>query len=139
MCAENFKIKIVNSWLEDEIVELYRAGGWWKDNYDKNKLKDLIKGSFVFVVAVEKKSNKAIGMGRLLSDGVSDAYIQDLVVLPSYRGRGVGKRLVKKLVEYCYSKGIRWIGLISEPGQDGFYSKIGFKQMKHYVPMRYEK
>ena len=138
MCSNDFEIKIVDNWPEDEIVELYKAGGWWKECYDKSKLDGLIKGSFVFMIVVEKKSNKVIGMGRLLSDGVSDAYIQDLVVLPEYRGQGVGKRLVKKLVEYCHSKGIHWIGLIAEPDQDGFYSKIGFKQMKKYIPMRYE-
>lgn len=138
MCSKGFEIKIVDSWPEDEIVNLYRAGGWWKDCYDKSKLKDLIKGSFVFMVVVEKETGKTLGMGRVLSDGVSDAYIQDLVVLNSYRGRGIGKELVKKLVEYCRSKGICWIGLIAEPDQDGFYSRIGFKQMKNYVPMKYE-
>ncbi len=138
MYSKDFEIKIVDKWSENEIVELYKAGGWWKNSYDKSKLKDLIKGSFVFAVAVEKKSGKTIGMGRILSDGVSDAYIQDLIVLPGYRGKGVGKQLIKKLVEHCHSKGIHWIGLIAEPGQDGFYSKNGFKQMKNYVPMKYD-
>ncbi|HEC72649.1 MAG TPA: GNAT family N-acetyltransferase [Thermoplasmatales archaeon] len=138
MCSKDFEIKIIDNWSEDELVELYKAGGWWEDSYDKLKLKDLIKDSFVFMVVIEKKSGRAIGMGRLLSDGVSDAYIQDFVVLPKYRGRGIGKQLVKKLVEYCHSKGIHWIGLIAEPNQDGFYSKIGFKHMKNYVPMKYE-
>jgi ribosomal protein S18 acetylase RimI-like enzyme len=77
-------------------------------------------------------------MGRILSDGVSDAYIQDLVVLPEYRKKGVGKQLVKKLVEYCHSKNIRWITLIAEPNQDDFYSKLGFKTMEKYIPMKYE-
>lgn len=138
MCSKDFEIKIVDSWSEDEIVDLYKAGGWWKDCYNKSRLKDLIKNSFVFMVVVEKRSGRAVGMGRLLSDGVSDAYIQDLVVLPTYRGQGIGKQLVKKLVEYCYLKGIHWIGLIAEPDQDEFYSKIGFKQMKNYIPMKYE-
>jgi GNAT superfamily N-acetyltransferase len=78
-------------------------------------------------------------MGRLISDGRSDAYIQDLVVLKEYRGSGIGKKLVKKLLDYCLSKGILWVGLIAEPDQDGFYFNLGFKPMKNYVPMKYQK
>jgi GNAT superfamily N-acetyltransferase len=83
-------------------------------------------------------SGKAIGMGRLISDGVSDAYIQDLVVLSDYRNQGIGRQIVKVLLDYCLSKGILWIGLIAEPDQDGFYSNLGFKSMLKYVPMKYD-
>ena len=78
-------------------------------------------------------------MGRLISDGVSDAYIQDLVVLPEYRDKGIGREIVKTLINHCKKKGIHWVGLIAEPDQDGFYSNLGFKQMKNYIPMKYEK
>lgn len=137
MDSQNVEVKFVDTWSDDEIVELYKAGGWWKDSYDPSGIKSLIKGSFAFAVAIDKDSKKAIGMGRLISDGVSDAYIQDLVILPSYRGEGVGKQLAKALLDYCLSKGIRWVGLIAEPEQDGFYSSLGFKTMKNHVPMKY--
>lgn len=81
MNASDIEIRFVKSWPVDEIVKLYKAGGWWKDNYNKLEIKHLIKDSYAFAVVVYKKSRKAIGMGRLLSDGVSDAYIQDLVIL----------------------------------------------------------
>jgi ribosomal protein S18 acetylase RimI-like enzyme len=130
---KDIEIKIVDAWPEEDIIELYKAGGWWKDHY-KSEIKLLIKGSFAFAVAVHK--NKAVGMGRLLSDGVSDAYIQDLVVLPKFRDKGIGREIVKTLVEHCKSEGILWIGLIAEPNQDKFYSNLGFKTMKNYTPMK---
>lgn len=139
MKEDKIEIKFVNSWKRDEIVELYKAGGWWKDCYNPSGLKNLIKGSFAFAVAVDKTSGKAIGMGRVISDGVSDAYIQDLVVLPKYRDKGIGRQLVKVLLDHCLSKGILWIGLIAEPDQDDFYSNIGFKTLSKYVPMKYHK
>ena len=77
-------------------------------------------------------------MGRIISDGVSDAYIQDLIIHPDYRGKGFGKKLVNALLNYCKSKEFLWIGLIAEPGQDEFYSSLGFKIMKNYVPMKYQ-
>ena len=139
MKEDQIEIRLVNSWNQKDIVELYKAGGWWKDNYNPSGLKNLIKGSFAFAVAVDKNVRKAIGMGRLISDGTSDAYIQDLVVLPKYRDKGIGRQIVKTLLDHCLSKGILWIGLTAEPEQDGFYSNIGFKTMSKYVPMKYQK
>ena len=134
---QQIEVKIVKSWPEKEIVELYKVGGWWKNSYDSSGIKYLIKGSFAFVVAIDKNTKKAIGMGRLISDGVSDAYIQDTVVLPEYRNKGIGGKIIRTLLEYCLSKGILWIGLIAEPNQDKFYSTLGFKTMEKYIPMKY--
>ena len=139
MKEKKIQIKLVNYWPVDEIVNLYKAAGWWKDYYNPSGLKFMIKGSFAFAVAVDKVQNKAIGMGRVISDGVSDAYIQDLVVLPDFRDSGIGRRLLETLLEFCLSKKIIWIGLIAEPGQYGFYSNIGFKKLTDYTPMKYEK
>ena len=93
MKESEIEIRFVKSWPEDDIVKLYKVGGWWKDSYDKSGIKQLIKGSFCFAVVIDKKTKKAIGMGRVLSDGVSDGYIQDLVILPEYRKKGIGKKL----------------------------------------------
>jgi ribosomal protein S18 acetylase RimI-like enzyme len=134
---QDVEIKMVSEWPEKEIINLYKAGGWWKKSDKKTNIKMLIRGSFAFFIAINPYNGEAVGMGRLLSDGVSDAYIQDLVVLPNYRGQGIGQRLVNKLVDFCLSSKISWIGLISEPGQSKFYTNIGFKLMKEYVPMRY--
>ena len=134
----NTEIKIVKTWPKDEIINLYKAGGWWKDSYDPSGIETLIKSSFAFAVVIDKKTNKSIGMGRIISDGVSDAYIQDLVILPEYRKKGIGKQLVNTLLDYCKSHKLLWIGLIAEPDQDGFYSSLGFKKMIRYVPMKYQ-
>ena len=132
-----FKIRVVKKWPAEELVALYRAGGWWKDCYDTSGLPLLIKGSFAFAVAMEKGTGKAVGMARAISDGVSDAYIQDMVVLPGYRKMGIGRMLVEALVARLKKKGIHWIGLIAEEGSDGFYTKLGFGPFKG-KPMIYK-
>ncbi|MEI8331806.1 MAG: GNAT family N-acetyltransferase, partial [Methanomicrobiales archaeon] len=114
-------VQMVRSWDNYEIADLYRTGGWWKEEYDPSALSSLIQGSFSFVVAVDKKSGKAIGMGRVISDGVSDGYIQDLVVFPAYRRSGVGREIVSALVGQCLQSGITWIILIAEPDTEKFY------------------
>jgi ribosomal protein S18 acetylase RimI-like enzyme len=135
---KDIEIRLVEKWDIDEIVNLYKSGGWWKESYDESAIPNLIKGSFAFAVVIDKKTKKAIGMGRILSDGISDAYIQDLVLLKEFRNRGIGKKLVEFLINYCHSKNIFWIALIAEPNQDNFYKKIGFKKMKDYIPLKYE-
>jgi len=132
-----FVIRFVDSWSIDEIVQLYKAGGWWKDSYDSSGIPGLIKGSYVFAVVVDSTNGTAIGMGRVLSDGVSDAYIQDVLILSKYRRSGIGKKLVQSLIDYCLSHGITWIGLMAEPGSEQFYTASGFHVLKGYSPMRY--
>jgi len=135
---KNFEIKFVKNWSEEEIVKLYKAGGWWKESYDSSRIGSLIKGSFAFAVVIDSNTGKSVGMGRILSDGISDAYIQDLIILPDYRGQGIGKQLLKALSEKCLSNNIKWLGLISEPNQNGFYSNLGFRKMENYTPMKYQ-
>ena len=138
MDTGNIEIRLVESWPIDEIIELYITGGWWKESYDPSLLHQMITGSFVFAVVVDTTSDKAVGMGRVISDGISDAYIQDLVVLPKYRKKGFGKKLVDILIKQCLAKGIVWIGVIAEPGSDELYRGLGFKPMKDHTPMLYQ-
>ena len=137
MDTDNIEIRLVKSWPVDEIVKLYVAGGWWKDSYDPTLLNNLISGSLAFAVVFDNNVKKAVGMGRVISDGISDAYIQDLIILPDYRKFGLGRKLVDFLINQCMLKGIGWIGVIAEPGSEGFYRRFGFKQMKDHIPMLY--
>ncbi|MFA5498458.1 MAG: GNAT family N-acetyltransferase [Candidatus Cloacimonadia bacterium] len=118
----------------NDLVLLYKAAGWWSEKNDTiDFLSDLVKKTYIFLGAYEK--GRLIGMGRSICDGVSDSYIQDVTVLPEYRNRGIGGEIIKKLVEELKTRGIKWIGLIGEPGTQSFYEKLGFSLMKDYVPM----
>lgn len=134
-----FRVDLVLSWQEEQIVELYRAGGWWREEMDSSKIKDLISGSFLFAVAISISTGMAIGMGRVISDGIADAYIQDLVVLDEWRHSGVGKMILARLLEECRSKDISWIGLIAEPGKEDFYRSQGFLPLPGHVPMLFSR
>jgi GNAT superfamily N-acetyltransferase len=131
-------VKAVTSWDTDEILALYRSAGWWHDGEDDpSQIPGIIRGSLVFVVAVERKSGMAVGMGRAISDGVSDAYIQDLVVLPGYRGTGIGREILRKILAICRERGIGWIALIAEGGTGEFYRGHGFGVEEGDLPMMY--
>ncbi len=135
--GEIIDFRFVRSWPPEDIVSLYKAGGWWKDHYDPAGISFLLEKTFAFVVAVEGNSRRAVGMGRIISDGVSDAYIQDIVVLHEYRGKGIGKKILEKLVDHCRKQGLVWIGLIAEEGTEDFYLPLGFNRFSGQ-PMVYE-
>lgn len=129
-------LQIVSTWDADEIVALYRAGGWWKEEWTPEGIAPLIAGSFCFIVATE--GEQAVGMGRAISDGCSDAYLQDIVVLPACRGRGIGAAILEALVAFCRERGLTWIGLIAQPGTIPFYEREGFAVMEGHIPMLLE-
>jgi GNAT superfamily N-acetyltransferase len=126
---DGFDIIIVKSWPNDQIVELYKAGNWWLDHYTTDGLDELISGSFAFAVVIDKTTGRAVGMGRAISDGVSDAWLQDIVVLKELRGMGLGRAITKKLLEHCMSRGLVWVGLVAEPGTKKFYEPLGFETL----------
>lgn len=128
MGSPEFSVQIVDSWKSEELIELYTEAGWWKDGYDPAGIEPLITGSFAFAIATV--DNKAVGMGRVISDGVSDGYIQDVVVLKSHRRKGIGSKIIKTLLDHSMKKGLVWVGLIAEPGSEEFYGAIGFKRFR---------
>ena len=92
-------IKATKSASKKALIQLYKDAGWWKSSYEKDSdfLNCIVQNSAVFVGAFYDK--KLMGMGRALSDLASDAYIQDVVVLKEFRGKGVGKKIIQMLME----------------------------------------
>lgn len=118
------------------IITLYKNEGWWSPGDNPRGLRRLIAGSHCFLLA--ERDGELAGMGRAVSDGVSDAYLQDIVVAAGQRGRGLGSALVKALVRRLKADGINWIGLIAQGGSAPLYSKHGFSEFKSAVPMLYK-
>ena len=129
MKDDSIIIEAVSDWPREQIVALYRAGNWWKEHYDPEGLDALISGSFIFVIAVDASAGMAVGMGRAISDSVSDAWLQDIVVLDDYRKRGIGRAIIEKLLELCKKNDLTWIGLVSEPGTGVLYESLGFETL----------
>jgi ribosomal protein S18 acetylase RimI-like enzyme len=72
-------------------------------------------------------SGELIAAGRALADGKDCSYICDVAVHPSHQGRGLGKEVVSRLVDF--SKDHKKIILYAAPGKEPFYKKLGFKRM----------
>lgn len=117
------------------ILGLYRAAGWWEETADPDPrdVTRLMAGSHCFLAAFSE--GRLVAMGRVLSDGVSDAYIQDVTVEKTLRRRGIGSRLIQTIVERLNAEGIRWIGLIATGNTEDFYRPLGFRPVPGALAM----
>ena len=129
----------MRNWNTEEILALYQNARWWHTDFLIADIPRILQGSYAFVVAVNAGSGKAIGMGRILSDGVSDAYIQDLIVHSEYRRKGIGRKILLRLLSICTTAKIDWIGLIAEHGTEEFYEELDFSRMQEHTPMLYHR
>ncbi len=120
----------------DALKTLYMDAGWWDEACERHPefLSRVVQNSALFAGAF--LDQKMIGMGRALSDLVSDAYIQDVTVLRAFRGKKIGKMIITKLIDGLKDRGVDWIGLIGEPDTRSFYEKLGFKEMPGHIPYR---
>lgn len=71
--------------------------------------------------------DKLIGFGRAITDGVYQAAIYDLAVLPEYQGKGLGKEIVNNIIKRIPQCSFI---LYASPGKEAFYEKLNFKRMK---------
>ena len=90
-----------------------------------SELKKAFSNSYACVFAYSGR--EIVGLGRLLSDGVYQAAIYDVAILPQYQGMGIGRKIMRKL---CRSVKVKNIILYSVTGKEGFYSKCGFRKMR---------
>lgn len=117
-----------------QILSLYKHEGWWVESSDDVDLvKRIVAGSHCFLIVEDGK--RLVGMGRAISDGTSDAYIQDVAVDVNSRGRGIGTEIIKRLQKRLNRDGVNWIGLIAERGSHPFYERLGFNIMPDSTPM----
>ncbi len=71
--------------------------------------------------------NRLVGFARALSDGVCQAAVYDVAVVPECQRQGVGARLMTALLSRL--DGLNVI-LYASPGKEDFYRKLGLRKMK---------
>jgi GNAT superfamily N-acetyltransferase len=107
----------------DELHELYLAAPLGDKPADA--LRTVFTNSMFRCFAYA--DGKLVGAGRALADGLDCAYIGDVAVRPEHQGAGLGKEIIRRLVDQA--KGHKKIILYANPGKEGFYRKLGFLPM----------
>ena len=79
--------------LED-VLHLYQAVGWTNYTNQPQMLEQSLAHSLAIYVA--RDGEEIVGLVRLVGDGFSSVFVQDLIVLPTYQRQGIGSDLMKE-------------------------------------------
>ncbi|MBQ8623094.1 MAG: GNAT family N-acetyltransferase [Oscillospiraceae bacterium] len=106
------------------LSDLRESVGWSRM---ENEYKSPLMTSYYHIAAYDK--DELVGYIDCVSNGVTDAYIQDLMVHPDYQGKGIGTDLMNKMIGYLKEKRIYMISVVFEERLKPFYEKFGFYNM----------
>lgn len=94
-------------------------------HYEPDGHKKAFEASYLSVFVYH--GSRLIGFGRAISDGIYQAALYDVAVLPEFQRIGIGKTILDNLLQRLHSCNVI---LYASPGKEDFYRKLGFRQMK---------
>ncbi|NLK43025.1 MAG: GNAT family N-acetyltransferase [Tissierellia bacterium] len=114
----------------DQLMDLYSDVEWLIYTKDKIKLYNAVNNSLKVITAWDDE--KLVGLIRVVGDGHTIIYIQDILVLKNYQGKGIGSSLLKLVLEQY--KSIRQVVLMTDDTDKtiNFYEKNGMRKTSHY-------
>jgi ribosomal protein S18 acetylase RimI-like enzyme len=109
-----------------EYHRLCQAVGW--EHVGAEATETGLRNALFSVCMIHK--DQVIGCGRVVGDGGIYFYIQDIIVLPEFQGRGLGRRIMDAVMGYLssHAHSNAFIGLMAAKGVSGFYEKYGFAE-----------
>lgn len=120
-------INFINSKeLDNEQLErLYNNVEWYAYTQDLEGLQQAMKQSLEVISAWN--DDELVGLIRVVGDGLTIIYIQDILVLNCFQNRGIATQLMQQVLEKY--KNVRQKVLLTEEAPDvrRFYEKNGFQ------------
>ena len=113
---------------QDELVELYESVDWTTYTQDPERLHLAVSRSLRVVCA--RDDEKLVGLARIVGDGLTIVYLQDILVAPSHQRRGVGAELMKEALRPFQDVRQQVLLTDDEPRQREFYEAMGFTEIR---------
>jgi GNAT superfamily N-acetyltransferase len=95
---------------------------YWAPGRDRETVERLVREATRVVGAYD--GGRQVGFARCFSDRVTLAWVADVYVDASHRGRGIGEAVVRHLIEGSDFVGVRW--MLGTADAHTFYAKLGF-------------
>jgi len=108
-----------------EVADVFNKSGIRRPVGDSGRIQRMITNADEIVTA--REGDKLIGFLRAITDYSYCCYISDLAVAKEYQGNGIGKKLIRLLIDKLGNEEIKYV-LTSAPNATGFYEKIGFER-----------
>jgi GNAT superfamily N-acetyltransferase len=108
----------------DVIWTFLSTEAYWHRWRTRADVEEQVRKAWRVVGIYEKVSGDQVGFARAISDGVSDAYLADVFVLPAHRGRGLGKLIVSTMIDEGPGANFRWVLFTADAHE--LYRRFGF-------------
>lgn len=127
---ENIILKTNTIPGRDQILKLYENVGWTAYTKDPDLLERALAMSLKLWTLWD--DDQLTGLARVVGDGESIVYIQDLLVLTRYQKKGLGTRLIQAILEEY--KSVRHLVLLTDNTSKNiaFYKKNGLVEVSAY-------
>ena len=121
------EIRAYTEYNEAEILALYASVGWTAYTDDPAALRNGFANSLLTLAAYEEA--ELAGLIRVVGDGHTVVFVQDILVRPQFQRRGIGSALLQAVLDR-YSN-VRQIELVTDdtPKTTAFYRSIGFREL----------
>ncbi|MFI9820252.1 GNAT family N-acetyltransferase [Streptomyces sp. NPDC052013] len=129
--ASRLDVPRVHRWLSTD--------AYWALGRSRAKQDAAIAGSLNFGV-YEAVTGEQVAYARVVTDRATFAWLCDVYVDPSVRGKGVGTALVAAVREELRPCGLRRI-LLATHDAHGVYAKLGFRPLErpdHYMALAFD-
>ena len=81
----------------DQLINLYKSVGWSSYTQNPRQLQKAVANSLFVIGAYDQ--NQLVGLIRVVGDGLTIIYIQDLLVNTAYQRRGIGTKLINSVLK----------------------------------------
>jgi ribosomal protein S18 acetylase RimI-like enzyme len=100
------------------------------DHFDNGRSADALRRSFEHSqhVAFARDGDRVVGMARLLSDGVSNAYLLDVWTASTHRRQGIASEMIRTLLDEVPGQ---HVGLQTDDAQE-LYRSLGFEPQPEF-------
>jgi GNAT superfamily N-acetyltransferase len=113
--------------LDLDVIHGFLTNCYWAKGIPRETVARSIEHSLCF--GIYDGSGSQVGFARVISDFATIAYLGDVFVLDSHRGRGLSRWLLECIMQHPALQGMRrWILLTRDA--HGLYSKFGFTPLK---------
>ncbi len=126
MRGKRVEIKEYINYKETEILRLYNEVGWTAYTEKLQVLGQGYKNSLLVLAAYE--NDELLGIIRVVGDGYTIVFVQDILVFPNNQRKGVGTALLKAILDRYHD--VRQIELTTDntPKTLAFYKSVGFSE-----------
>ena len=113
--------------LDLDMVHEFLAASYWAAGISREVVERAVRHSLCFGAY---RGDRQVGFARVISDRATHAYISDVFVLPSERGRGAGTRLMAAIMAHPELQGLRRWTLFTRDAH-ALYRRFGFGDARH--------